>query len=245
MLPAVKQERMPVPFKANLLLEALPATELKVLQPHLRPVELVAQQVLFDVRDTIRDVHFPIDAVVSLVIPLSTGEIIETAMVGRDGVTGAAAALNGRLSLNRAIVQIGGQSLVCAVDPLRAILEEHAHIRSLIGAHEQALFGQAQQSAACNATHVIESRFARWLLRAADLCGRNELPLTQEYIAQMLGVRRTSVTVVARTLQQAGMIRYTRGHIKLLDIAALQETACECYETVKMNYNDLLHTSHD
>jgi CRP-like cAMP-binding protein len=113
----------------------------------------------------------------------------------------------------------------------------------LFGAHEQALLAQAQQSAACNAAHVIESRLARWLLRAADLHGSDELPLTQEYIAQMLGVRRTSVTVVARTLQQAGMIRYRRGHIKLLDMPALQETACECYQTIKLNYDALLHSS--
>src|SRR6185312_12531552 len=99
---------------------------------------------------------------------------------------------------------------------------------------------QAQQSAACNATHVVESRFARWLLRAADLCGSDVLPLTQEYIAQMLGVRRTSVTLVARTLQKAGLIRYTRGHIKILDKPALKETACECYKTVKMNYKNIL-----
>jgi CRP-like cAMP-binding protein len=92
---------------------------------------------------------------------------------------------------------------------------------------------------------VIESRLAKWLLRAADLRGEDDLPLTQEYIAQMLGVRRTSVTMVAGTLQEAGLIRYTRGHIKLLDIPALRETACECYETVKMNYSALLHPSND
>jgi CRP-like cAMP-binding protein len=129
------------------------------------------------------------------------------------------------------------------LEPLKAILEGHPYIRSLIGGHEQALFAQAQQSAACNAAHVIESRLSRWLLRAADLHGSTELPLTQEYIAQMLGVRRTSVTVVARTLQEAGMIRYTRGNIKLIDVPALQETACECYQTVKLNYDALLHPS--
>jgi CRP-like cAMP-binding protein len=232
-------------FSTNLLLEALPADERSALQSHLRSEELAQHRILFDVRDTIKEVYFPIDAAISLVIPLSTGEIVETAMVGRDGVVGAAAALNGRQSLNRAMVQIAGLSLVCEVDPLKALLQEHRQIRSLIGAHEQALFAQAQQSAACNATHVIESRFARWLLRASDLRGSNELPLTQEYIAQMLGVRRTSVTLVARTLQKAGMIRYARGHIKLVDVPALQETACECYQTVKMNYDNILHGTDD
>jgi CRP-like cAMP-binding protein len=232
-----------MPLATNLLLEMLSAADREALAPHLSRVELKAQHTIYDIHDTITGIYFPVDAVVSLVVPLSTGEIIETAMVGRDGVVGAAAALNGRASLNRAIVQIAGASLVCPVEPLKALLQQHASLRSLLGAHEQALFSQAQQSAACNATHVIESRLCRWLLRAADLHGGDELPLTQEYIAQMLGVRRTSVTVVARTLQEAGMIRYTRGHIKLLDVAALRETACECYETVKMNYKALLHAS--
>jgi hypothetical protein len=115
--------------KANLLLEALPAADRQALASHLRPVELKQQRVLFDIRDTIKEVHFPIDAVVSLVIPLSTGEVIETAMVGRDGVVGAADALNGRISLNRAIVQIPGQSLVCEVDPLKSILRDHSATR--------------------------------------------------------------------------------------------------------------------
>jgi CRP-like cAMP-binding protein len=230
-------------FTTNLLLEALPDTERRVLDPYLKQVELHQHDVLFDLRDTIRDVYFPLDAVVSLVVPLSTGETVETAMVGRDGVVGAAAALNGRLSLNRAIVQIGGSSLRCPLGPLKQIVQEHPSVRALVGGHEQALFAQAQQAAACNATHVIESRLAKWLLRAADLHGGDELLLTQEYIAQMLGVRRTSVTMVARTLQEAGLIRYTRGNIKLLDIQALKETACECYETVKMNYSALLHSS--
>ena len=234
-----------MPFNTNLLLEALPNNERSALQVHLQPAELSQQQILFDVGDTIDAVYFPTDAVVSLVVPLSTGEVVETAMVGRDGVIGAAAALNGRRSLNRAIVQIRGDCLVSGIEPLRKLLDECPNMRSLIGAHEQALFAQAQQSAACNATHVIESRFARWLLRAADLCGSDELPLTQEYIAQMLGVRRTSVTLVARTLQKAELIRYARGHIKIIDKAALQDTACECYQTVKMNYSNILLRTND
>jgi CRP-like cAMP-binding protein len=232
-------------FTTNLLLEALPAAERRALGRYLKRIEVQQHKILFDIRDPIRDVYFPLDAVVSLVIPLSTGEVVETAMVGRDGVIGAAAALNGRVSLSRAIVQIGGSFMRCAVDPLKQLVRDHAHLRGLLGGHEQALFAQAQQAAACNATHVIESRLARWLLRAADLHGADELPLTQEYIAQMLGVRRTSVTMVARTLQQAGMIRYTRGHIKLLDIQALQDTACECYDAVKANYAALVQPSEE
>jgi len=232
-----------LPYTSNLILAALADAERQALASHLTHVELPQHQILFDIRDTVTDVYFGMDAVVSLVIPLSTGEVVETAMVGRDSVIGSAAALNGRISLNQAIVQIGGRAMRCAVEPLKDVLQNHSHARALMGAHEQALLAQAQQSAACNATHVIESRLARWLLRAADLHGGDELPLTQEYIAQMLGVRRTSVTVVARTLQEAGMIRYKRGHMKLLDVAALQETACECYQTIKLNYDALFHPS--
>jgi CRP-like cAMP-binding protein len=232
-----------LPDKTNLLLQALPDAERAALAPHLTPTELKQHQLLFDIRDTIGTIYFAANAVVSLVIPLSTGEVVETAMVGRDGIIGAAAALNGRVSLNQAIVQVGGHALGCQVEALKAILKEHPYVQALIGAHEQALFAQAQQSAACNVAHVIESRLSRWLLRAADLHGSHELPLTQEYIAQMLGVRRTSVTVVARTLQEAGLIRYRRGHIQLIDIPGLQETACECYQTVKLNYDALLHGS--
>src|SRR3954451_9377797 len=121
----------------NLLLEALPAAERRALDPHLKHVELQQHKVLFDIRDPIRDVYFALDAVVSLVIPLSTGEVVETAMVGRDGVIGAAAALNGRSSLSRAIVQIGGSSMRCAVDPLKQLVQDHAHLRGLLGGHEQ------------------------------------------------------------------------------------------------------------
>ena len=234
-----------MPDNKNLLLEALSAAERQALAPGLTNIQVKQHDILFDVHEVVTTVHFPMDAVVSLVVPLSTAEIIETAMVGRDGVVGGAAAINGRLSLNRAIGQIGGHFLRCEVEPLKAVLREHPHIASLFGAHEQALFSQAQQSAACNATHVIESRLSRWLLRASDLHNSHELPLIQEYIAQMLGVCRTSVTVVARTLQEAGMIRYARGHIKLLDISALQQGACECYETVKSIYEAPLHPPHN
>jgi CRP-like cAMP-binding protein len=227
--------------KTNLLLEMLSESERAAL-PLVRH-DLEQHRMLYDIRDGVDTVYFPLDAVVSLTVPLSTGEVIEAAMVGRDGVVGASAAFNGRISLNRAIVQVGGACLYCAVDPMKAALQKNEHFRSLIGSHEQALFAQAQQSAACNVTHVVESRLARWLLRAADLHGSTELPLTQEYVAEMLGVRRTSVTVVARTLQQAGMISYRRGQVKLLDVPALQDAACECYQAVKMNYDALFHPS--
>ena len=229
-----------MPFQNSLFLDALTQNERQALMPRLSRTHLEQQKILFDIRERVTQAYFPIDAVVSLVVPLSSGEIVEAAMAGRDGVVGAAAVLDGQVSLHRAVVQIAGQCLHCDIEALTGVAKDHPRVQKFIGAHEQALFSQAQQSAACNAVHDIENRLARWLLRAADLHGGDELSLTQEYIAEMLGVRRTSVSVVAHTLQKAGMIKYARGHIKLLDIPGLQETACECYQTVKLNYDALL-----
>lgn len=232
-----------MPANANLFLDMLSERGGEDLLPHLVEFPLKQHQVLYEVGEVIDRVYFASDAVVSLTIPLSTGEVIETAMVGRDGAVGASAAFDGRVSLHRAVVQVGGNCMCCAVEPLRDVMKRHDGVLSLIGGHQQALLAQAQQSAACNSTHDIESRLARWLLRASDLRGSDDLPLTQEYIAQMLGVRRTSVTLIANVLQRAGMIRYSRGHITLTDITALQDTACECYHTVKMNYEALFRRS--
>jgi CRP-like cAMP-binding protein len=232
-------------YKTNRLLDALPDSVRRAVVSRLTHRELKQGQVLFDIRQAVTEIHFPLDAVVSLVIPLATGEAVETAMTGRDGVVGATVALNGRVSLNRAVVQIAGRSLSCGIDVFKGLIKEHSSFRALMGAHEEVLLAQSQQSAACNVTHQLENRLARWLLRAADLHGGEELEVTQEHIADMLGVRRTSVTVIARTLHHAGMIMYRRGRIKLTDVPALHETACECYEAVKLNYDALLHPSNE
>jgi CRP-like cAMP-binding protein len=137
-------------------------------------------------------------------------------------------------------VQISGDSLVCDVDALKgAALQSHTFLSRLVR-HEQTVYAQAQQSAACMATHDVEARLCRWLLRARDLSGDDVLLFTQEFLAEMLGVRRNSVTTVAHTLQRAGMIKYARGKIQVLDVEGLRETTCECYETVNSHYQALL-----
>ena len=160
-------------------------------------------------------------------------------MVGYDGMLGAAAVIDGRVSINRAIVQLAGTCRCCDANSLRQVLDQCGTLSALIAKHEQVLLAHAQQSAACNATHDLESRLARWLLRARDLAGSDELDLTQEYMAEMLGVRRTSVTLTAHSLQQAGPLKYSRGHIRILNVDALRELACECYEVVKLHYDAL------
>src|SRR3954468_6777089 len=172
----------------NLILDSLPPAEQDALKAHLQLVALPQHHVLYDIRTAVDFTYFPVDAVISLVVPLSTGEIIEAAMVGRDGVVGGAAALDGRISVNRAVTQIGGSCLKIEAERLRSFAGERSVLLRTIIAHEQILFAQAQQSAACNITHPIESRLARWLLRASDLCGSIDLNLTQEFLAEMLGV---------------------------------------------------------
>jgi CRP-like cAMP-binding protein len=223
----------------NLLLASLSESDAAALRPHLRPVHLDHQKVLFEVGDTVRDVYFPTGAIISLVVGLSSGEIIEAAMVGKDGMVGAFAALDG-IPVNRGIVQLSGTALTCKVNELRSAGLQSQSLLSTLFRHEQTLYAQASQSAACMAAHGVEERLCRWLLRARDLAGSDNLYFTQEFLAEMLGVKRTSVTLHARTLQQAGMIKYSRGQIQITDVEALQETVCECYGTVKSYYDVLL-----
>ena len=224
----------------NLLLGLLSPSDLKLLTPHLKSAHFEQQHVLFEAEEKISHVYFPTGAVVSLVITLSTGEIIEAAMVGVDGVVGASAALDGKISLSRAIVQLAGEIVVCDIDALKSVALQSPKLLSLVIRHEQTVYAQAQQSAACFATHQVEARLCRWLLRARDLSESDNLPFTQEYLAEMLGVRRTSVTAVAHTLQEAGLIKYARGKIQIVNAKKLQESACECYGSVKGHYERLI-----
>jgi len=222
------------------LLAALPAREFAVVNAHLKPLDLAFGRVVAKAGSKVERIYFPHSGVVSLVVELNIGEMIETAMVGRDGVVNAAAALDGKVSFNKGIVQVAGAASVIDVEKIRGLADQLKSFRALLIRHEQVLFAQSQQSAACNASHSVENRLCRWLLRMRDLAGSDDLTLTQEFLAQMLGVRRPSVSVVANTLQKAGLIRYRRGHIRLLDVKGLRRGACECYGTVKAHYARLL-----
>jgi len=197
-------------------------------------VFLPAKRVLFEAGDLVPAVYFPVSAIISLVVTLSTGELVEAAMVGRDGVVGASSALDGKVTLSRAIVQIEGDALICEPEKLRRAAFQSESLISRLIRHEQTLFAQAQQSTACMAAHDVQSRMCRWLLRARD--GTDTLNFTQEFLAEMLGVRRPSVTGVSLTLQAAGMIEYRRGKIRISNVELLREMACECYETTKAHY---------
>jgi CRP-like cAMP-binding protein len=224
----------------NLVLASLTVVDLAVLQPHLKPIELAQGTVLFEAGQTIDRIYFPHSGIVSLVVGLTSGETIEAAMIGRESLVGGSAALNSRRAMTTAIVQIAGSAWVVTTDKVFALAQENAGFRATLVRHEELILAQAQQAAACNAVHTVEARLARWLLRCRDLIGSDDLELTQEFLAQMLGVRRTSVSLVANTFQQAGFLRYRRGHIRILDVEGLQESACECYETIRNHAERLL-----
>jgi CRP-like cAMP-binding protein len=224
----------------NRILNSLPQNIFAAVEPHLKHVKLAFGTVVAETDRPVDRVYFPDTGIISLVVEMTVGDMIETAMVGRDGVVNGPAALNGKVALHKGIVQAAGAAFAVAPESLRSLADEFGPLRSILIRHEQVLLAQAQQSAGCNASHTVEARMCRWLLRIRDLTGSDEMQLTQEFLAQMLGVRRTAVSVVAGTLQKAGFIKYSRGRIRLLDVAQVEAGACECYQTVKNHYDRLL-----
>jgi CRP-like cAMP-binding protein len=228
-------------LNANRLLALLPPATLEAITtPYLKLRDLPFGTVVAETQGPMEEVFFPHTGVVSLVVELQDGGMLETAMIGRDGAVGIASALDGKLSLNKAIVQIAGTASVIKAEKLRDFALSDQDFHSRLIRHEQVLFAAVQQSAACNASHTVEARLCRWLLRMRDLAG-DDLSVTQEFLGQMLGVRRTSVSLVAGTLQAANLIRYRRGHVRIVDVDGLKEAACECYETVNAHYDLLFH----
>ncbi len=228
------------PRSLNHLLSALPQSDFDLLRPHLFDVELAPESVLAKSDEAIERAYFPHSGVISLVMSLAGGEMVEIAMIGRDSLFGGAAALDGRISLSDAIVQVQGDACAIDIAPLRKAAARSDALRAVIVRHEEFLFAQAQQSAACLASHPLASRLARWLLQVRDSTGSNVLPLTQEFLGQMLGVQRSSVSVVANSLGRAGLISYHRGRIEITNPDGLADSACECYATVKARADRLL-----
>lgn len=228
------------PQHPNGLLASLPSADFNLLRPHLKTAEWPQGIVLMEAGEAIERVYFPHTGVVSVVVDLAGGETIEAAMVGSDSFVGGSAALDGKVALNKAIVQIAGSGSALEVGYVRDLANASVGFRTALIRHDQLILVQAQQSAACNISHTVESRLARWLLRSRDLISSDKLALTQEFLGQMLGVRRSSVSIVAGTLQRAGLIRYARGNIQIEDVDGLKEAACECYETVKAHSQRLL-----
>jgi CRP-like cAMP-binding protein len=226
----------------NGFLSALSADDFELIRPHLRTADLVQETVLVEVGERLTRVYLPHQGVISLVVKLAKGEHVQIAMIGRDSILGAFSTLGDATAISSAVVLVSGTASTVELDRLRDAAQRSANLRALLARHGLAAYAQIQQTAGCNAAHTVEARLARCLLQVHDLSGGRELALTQESLAQMIGARRNSVSLVANTLQQANFIHYSRGHIVITNLEGLSKTSCECYATVKANYERLLRT---
>jgi hypothetical protein len=220
----------------NQLLARLDRVTFAELVPHLTVVQLCVHDVIAETHAHIQRAYFPHAGIISCVVELSGGGAIETGMIGSDGQYGAGPALDHKVSLNHVVMQVPGTASIMDADRLRDLAQENPKFRQMLMHYEQFFLAQVQQTAACNAVHDIESRTCKWLLRMQKLVG-DELPLTQEFLAQMMGVRRTSVSEIAGKLQNAGMISYRRGVVRILDSVKIQERACECDASINSHYD--------
>jgi CRP-like cAMP-binding protein len=232
------------PRSPNGFLSALAPDDYELIRPHLRTVDLIQECVLVEVDEAIKRAYLPHKGVISLVVRLAKGEHVQVAMIGRDSIFGAFSGLGGDgTAMNSAVVLVPGIASIVDLDHLRAAADQSATLRGALVRHALAVYTQIQQTAGCNASHTVEARLARCLLQTRDLSGNDNLVLTQELMAQMIGARRNSVSLVANTLQQADFIHYSRGHIEITNLEGLSKTSCECYATVKAQYNRLLRSN--
>ena len=223
----------------NRLLAALGPTADSLFRPHLSTAYFAKGAILQEQEAPVAHVYFPMSGLVSLVSVMEHGQEIETAVVGRDGAVGAFVGVGSSNAFTRATVQIPATCAIISESHFRVAVSQSERIRDLILGFKEALLGQVQQTAACNALHPLESRLARWLLQALDLTDERELPLTHDSIANLLGVRRSSVTLVANRLQTHGLIRYRRGHIIVLNRTGLEDATCECYRAIRRRTDNI------
>jgi CRP-like cAMP-binding protein len=226
--------------KQNHILEALPPAERERLYPHLRLVELPLGAILYDAGDALRHIYFPTDSIVSLLYVLENGSSAEICVVGNDGVIGVALFMGGETTTSRAIVQSAGFAYRLTGRRLKQEFERRGETMHILLRYTQALITQMAQTAVCNRHHSVDQQLCRWLLLSLDRLPSNKLIMTQELIANMLGVRREGVTDAAGKLQRLGVIIYSRGLITVLDRRKLEELCCECYGVVKKETDRLL-----
>ena len=227
---AVHQSLIP---HANRFLSALPPADYSLLAPRLHPTVLGQGATLHHADAPIDHVYFPQSGMLSIVVTLRDGTVVETVTLGRAGAICANAALGSRHAVGTALVQIPGKASRMTVRHFQEAAHQSAAIRELAVRYNDLLMAQLQQSVACNALHDLAQRLCRWLLHSQDCCDGDTLPLTQEFLGEMLGVRRTSVTLAERQLQDAGIISYRRGQMHIADRTALERRACECYFTLQ------------
>ncbi|MBU0911066.1 MAG: Crp/Fnr family transcriptional regulator [Gammaproteobacteria bacterium] len=224
----------------NHLLAALPEDVKERLFPHMELIELPLGKVLYESGDTLRYVYFPTNSIVSLLYVMESGASAEISVVGKEGLIGVALFMGGESTTSRAIVQSAGQAYRLLGQRLKDEFNRHGALLHTLLRYTQALITQMAQTAVCNRHHSIDQQLCRWLLLSLDRLDSNELMMTQELIANMLGVRREGVTDAAGHLQRLGVIEYHRGHIKVLDRPKLETLCCECYAVVRKESDRLL-----
>jgi CRP-like cAMP-binding protein len=224
----------------NRLLAALPSAEQRRLFPQLERVFFALGQSVYEPGSRLDHIYFPTSAVLSLLYTMEDGSTAEMGLIGNDGMVGIALFLGGQTMPNRAVAQIGGSAFRMSAKSLQQEFARGGSVQTLLLLYTQALITQISQTAVCNRFHSVEKRLCRWLLLSHDGVKSDELLMTQEFIANMLGGRRESVTVAAGHLQDAGLIEYSRGRIKILNREGLEAAACECYRIVKDEVDRLL-----
>jgi CRP-like cAMP-binding protein len=228
-------------FANNRLLSTLSPAERALIEPSASIVELRRGDILFEPGADVPATHFPsAGTVVAIVVGIADGRTVEVATIGKEGAVGGIVSGGRAPAYARAVVQVPGLALRVDLKALEAAKARSPYIRDLFARYADALLAQVMQSVACNSFHPLEARCCRWLLTAQDRSGGNEIPLTQEYLAEMLGVQRTTVSAVARILQDKGLIRYRRGTIRILDRAAVEKRSCECYASVERHFREVL-----
>jgi CRP-like cAMP-binding protein len=239
-MPSTARPRAPV---ANRLLAALPGREYKRLLPELEQVTMPFAEVIYEPGERISHVYFPNDSIVSLLAEVADRSTLEVGIVGNEGVAGISVFMGVDASRHRAIVQGFGTAMRLRASVLRKESDRVGPLRRLLHLYAHSLLTQVSQSAACNRFHMVDARLARWLLMTGDRLGTNEFRLTQDFISNMLGVRREGVNKAAGALQKTGLINYSRGRIKILNRAGLEEVSCECYEIIKAESDGYLGKS--
>ena len=226
--------------RINRVLAALPALVYEQLVPELEPVSLALKQMLYQPNGDISHVYFPFTTITSLVVVMQDGQIAEVATVGNEGMVGLPIFLGAQTFPGQAFTQVPGEAVRMAKAVFQNEVERWSSLHEVLHLYTQGLLTQVAQSAACNRLHNIDQRCARWLLMIADRVGAEQFSLTQEFLAQMLGVRRAGVSEVASRLQRAELIQYSRGVIKVINRSGLEAASCECYSIIKQEYDRLL-----
>lgn len=224
---------------ANRLLGSLSEADRMALSPYLTREAMVSGHLFYEPGDTIQHLHFVESGVVSLMTLLREGDAVECGMVGREGLVGAGAALSGLPVYTRAICQVSGSTLKMGLEDFLGLVATRPTFRHALFQYLEGLANQAQQSVACRAWHRAEARFCRWLVAACDQAGRDEIDLTQEFLAQMLAVQRSTVSQIAGEMQALGLIQQKRGRIAIIDRPGTEARACECLDAHRARWNDV------